>query len=95
MAISREDVLKVAHLARINLSEEEVNLFSGQLEDILEYIDKLKELDTSNIKPTSHVFDIQNVLRKDTPKQSLSKEDALKNSPLSLRGHFQVPKVIE
>jgi len=95
MPISKEDVLKVAHLARINLSEEELRLFPGQLEAILDFIDKLKQLDVSSVKPTSHVLGIKNILRADTPKESLKKEDVLKNAPESAKGHFKVPKVIE
>ena len=94
MAISRDDVLKVAHLARIDLSEEELELFSAQLESILEFIDKLKRLDVSNIKPTSHVLEMQNILRADVPRASLDKEAVLRNAPESLKGHFKVPRVV-
>ncbi len=95
MAISKDDVIKVAHLARIDLNEEELLLFSGQLEPILEFIDKLKRVDTADVLPTSHVLEIQNVLRADAPKPSLNKEEALENAPETLKGHFKVPKVIE
>lgn len=95
MPISKDDVLKVAHLARIELSEEELKLFPKQLEAILDFIDKLKTLDVSSIKPTSHVLDVKNVLRTDTVKKSLEKKSVLKNAPRSLKDHFQVPRVIE
>jgi aspartyl-tRNA(Asn)/glutamyl-tRNA(Gln) amidotransferase subunit C len=95
MAISKDDVIKVAHLARIELSEEELQLFSGQLESILEFIDKLKRVDITDVLPTSHVLEIQNVLRKDTQRPSLNKDIVLENAPAALKGHFKVPKVIE
>ena len=95
MPILKEDVLKVAHLARIDLSGEELKLFSHQLESVLEFIDKLKTVDVSSVKPTNHVLDIQNVLRADTLRASLKKEDVLRNAPETLKEHFQVPRVIE
>lgn len=95
MAISKNDVLKVAHLARINLSEDELGLFSKQLESVLDFIDKLKKLDVSSVSPTSHVLDVKNIVRPDTPKKSLEKDNVLKNSPKSLKDHFQVPRVVE
>ena len=95
MPISQTDVLKVAHLARINLAEEEVNLFAIQLESILEFIDKLKQVDISQVEPLSYVLSAQNILRPDKLKPSLPRDEALKNAPLSLKDHFQVPKVIE
>lgn len=95
MAISEKDISKVAHLARIGLSEGELSLFSQQLETIIEFIDKLKEVDVSSVKPMSHVLEMNNVLRVDEKKESLRKEEALKNAPESANGHFRVPKVIE
>lgn len=95
MAISKVDVVKVAHLARIHLNEEELGLFSKQLESILEFIDKLKHLDVSQVKPMSHVLEVGNVVRPDIQRPSLERDDVLKNAPLSQKGHFQVPKVIE
>ena len=111
MIISKDDVLKVAHLARIELSQEELDLFSGQLEAVLEFIEKLKKADVSSVQPMSHILDIQwfdgvypersrrahhrNVLRADIPRESLPNALVLKNAPESLKGHFRVPKVIE
>ncbi len=95
MAISRDDVAKVAHLARIDLDEEELKLFSKQLESIVEFIDKLKELDVSGILPTSHVLGLTNVVRPDIARDSLPGEAVLSNAPASSKGHFLVPKVIE
>ncbi|MEK6564385.1 MAG: Asp-tRNA(Asn)/Glu-tRNA(Gln) amidotransferase subunit GatC [Candidatus Omnitrophota bacterium] len=103
MIISKDDVQKVANLARIELNQEELNLFSGQLESVLEFIEKLKKADVSSIQPMSHILDIQwfdcahhgNVLRADVLRESLPNALALKNAPESLKGHFRVPKVIE
>lgn len=89
-------MLRVAHLARIDLTEDELKLFAGQLESIVEFIDKLKELDVSSIKPAAcHTPALKNVMRPDTIKDSLSKEAVLENAPKKLKGHFLVPKVIE
>jgi aspartyl-tRNA(Asn)/glutamyl-tRNA(Gln) amidotransferase subunit C len=95
MSISRETVQYLAHLARINLSQEELEKFSLQLNDILQYIEQLKEVDISKIPPTAHVLDIKNVKRKDIPKSSLHIQDVLKNSPQKEGNFFKVPKVIE
>lgn len=95
MIISKDDVLKVAHLARIELNQKELDLFSGQLESVLEFIEKLKKADVSLSVPMSHILDIQNVLRADVAKESLPNDQVLKNAPESLKGHFRVPKVIE
>ncbi|OGX24517.1 MAG: asparaginyl/glutamyl-tRNA amidotransferase subunit C [Omnitrophica WOR_2 bacterium RIFCSPHIGHO2_02_FULL_45_21] len=95
MAISKNDALRVAHLARIDLTEDELRLFARQLESIIEFIDKLKELDVSSVSPAAHTPVLKNVLRPDTIKDSLSKEAVLGNAPKSLKGHFLVPKVIE
>lgn len=94
MSISRDDVARVAHLARIDLAEDELKLFARQLESIVEFIDKLKELDVSEIFP-AHTPALENVLRPDTIKDSLSPEAALENAPKSLKGQILVPKVIE
>ena len=103
MIISKDDVLKVADLARIELNQKELDLFSGQLEAVLEFIEKLKKADVSLSVPMSHILDIQwfdrahhgNVLRADVAKESLPNDLVLKNAPESLKGHFRVPKVIE
>ena len=95
MAISKEEVKKVGHLARIDLSNEELELFSKQLEDILGFIDQLKQADISKIEPMAHILNIQNVWRGDVSRPPLEKEQVLKNAPQKAKGHFQVPKVIE
>ncbi len=95
MAIDKKTVKYVAHLARIRLSDEELDLLSSQLEDIVNFIDKLKELEVSGVKPTSHILPISNVFREDKPARSLSPEEALINAPKKKENFFVVPKVIE
>ncbi len=94
MAISREDVLHVSKLARLELSEAEVEKFTVQLGDILDYISKLDELDTGNVPPTAHVLEITNVFRED--KVNAPRIDSIEEmAPEFDKGHFLVPKVIE
>ena len=95
MAIDKETVKYVANLARIELKPEELDKLSSQLEDILNFIDKLKELNIQDINPTSHILPISNVLREDAPGESLSCEKALANAPRREGNFFVVPKVIE
>ena len=86
----------IAGLARIYLTEEEIDLYRSQLADILDYIHKLKETDTSNILPTSHPLEnLKNVFRKDEVKQSLSLSSVLQNAPKKKDNYFSVPKIIE
>ncbi len=95
MGISKEEVLHVAHLARLEFSEEEVELFTTQLADILDYVAQLNELDTSKIEPTYHAVPMSNVFRKDEVKPSSPVEDVLANAPERENGFFVVPKVIK
>ena len=95
MAISEETVKYVAHLARIQLKESQLKTMAEQLEDILKFIDKLKELDIKDIKPTSHILPITNVLREDDLKASLSLEEVLEDAPQRKNNFFAVPKIIE
>lgn len=95
MKISKKEVEYVARLARLHLTEEEKDIYTDQLGKILEYIDKLNELDTDRTVPTSHVVDITNVLREDVTKPSLSREEVLSNAPEEQAGHFKVKKVLE
>ena len=95
MAIDRKTVEYTAHLARIALKQQELEKLSGQLNDILDFIDKLKKADVSNISPTSHILPINNVLRQDSPRKSLSSDKALENAPQRQGNFFEVPKVIE
>lgn len=85
----------IAHLARLSLSEKEKELFGGQLEGILNYMEKLNELDTKDIEPTSHVIAINNITRDDVPTPSLAREEALLNAPDKTDKFYRVPKIIE
>lgn len=92
--ISKEEVLHIAKLAKLKLSEEELEMFQEQLGKILEYFKKLEELNTENVEPMKHVIETKNVLREDELKEPISQEEALKNAPKSKDGFFEVPKVI-
>ena len=91
MAITREQVLHVAALAQLGLTEEEVARFEGQLSAILESVGKIAELDLEGVEPTSHPLDIVNVFGEDVPEPSLAIEDALANAPDPEDGSFGVP----
>lgn len=95
MKISKDDVIKVAELARLEFKEEETEKFTEQLGNILEYIEKLNELDTDNVEPTSHVLDIPTPLREDKVEKLLTIEEVLQNAPESEDDFFVVPQVIE
>lgn len=95
MKISKEDVIHVAELARLEFGEEELEKFTGQLGNILEYIEKLSELDTDGVEPTSHVLDISTPLREDRVEEWITVEEALQNAPEREDDFFAVPKVIE
>jgi len=94
MALSREEVLHVAELARLSLSPEEIELFTVQLNEILEYVEKLQELDTSGVAPLAHVIPLFNVFREDQVRESLLQEAVLENAPAREDGNFLVPRVI-
>jgi aspartyl-tRNA(Asn)/glutamyl-tRNA(Gln) amidotransferase subunit C len=85
----------IANLARLSLSDQEKELFGGQLDSILSYMDKLNELNTKDIGPTSHVLAINNVTRDDVTVPSLDREDALSNAPDKTEKFYRVPKIIE
>ncbi|GAA5417452.1 aspartyl/glutamyl-tRNA(Asn/Gln) amidotransferase subunit C [Paraliobacillus ryukyuensis] len=93
--ISKEQVKHVAHLARLAITDEEVEKMTKQLGDIINYAELLNELDTDNVEPTTHVLDLKNVMRKDEPKKWIEKEDALKNAPDQQDGQFRVPSILE
>ncbi len=95
MDISKKEVEYVANLGRLNLLENELDTYTGQLNSILNFVEKLNEIDTSNVKPTSHALDITNAFREDKVHESISNEKALLNAPDSIDGQFKVPAVIE
>jgi aspartyl-tRNA(Asn)/glutamyl-tRNA(Gln) amidotransferase subunit C len=89
--IGREEVLHVARLARLALTDEEVERFRGQLSAILEAVGKVSELDLADVEPTAHPLDLVNVFGEDVPRPSLPLEDALANAPDPEDGYFGVP----
>jgi len=94
MKITKKEVEHVAHLARLTLTDQELEKMTGQLDNILTYVAKLDELDTSKVVATSHVFSVSNAFREDVERASLSQEEALKNGPQQDGLMFQVPKII-
>ncbi|MDD4938773.1 MAG: Asp-tRNA(Asn)/Glu-tRNA(Gln) amidotransferase subunit GatC [Candidatus Omnitrophica bacterium] len=95
MAITKDTIKHVAHLARIDLAPNELETLSAQLQDILDFIDKLKQADIKDVLPTSHILPVSNVMRDDLPRESLLSEKALENAPQRKGSFFGVPKVIE
>jgi aspartyl-tRNA(Asn)/glutamyl-tRNA(Gln) amidotransferase subunit C len=93
--LSKEEIEHIAMLARLSLTDEEKELFGAQLSSILDYMEKLNELDTENIEPTSHVLSLSNVMREDAPRDSIPREDALSNAPDRTDTFYRVPKIIE
>ena len=89
------DVAYVARLVRLNLTEEETELFQKQLGDVLKYAEKLTEVDVSHVEPAAHVLPIFNVFREDTPRDWFTAEQALSNAPRQANGLFIVTKVVE
>ncbi len=94
MKISKKQVEHVAHLARLTLTDEELDRMTGQLDNLLSYVDKLDELDTGLVVPTSHVFPVCNAFRDDTVKESLPRNEALMNAPQQNGEMFKVPRII-
>ncbi|GAW91609.1 glutamyl-tRNA(Gln) amidotransferase subunit C [Calderihabitans maritimus] len=92
--ISKKEVEHVALLARLELSEEEKEMYTQQLGSILEYINKLNELDTENVEPTAHVLPMRNVFREDQSRTWLDNETALANAPSKQDGYFKVPRIV-
>jgi aspartyl-tRNA(Asn)/glutamyl-tRNA(Gln) amidotransferase subunit C len=95
MALSREDVAKVAVLARLRVSGEELDTVTRQLNSIVEYVEQLGELDTTGVQPLAHGVEVVNVFRDDVRKGSLSREEALSNAPKRNQEAFLVPAVLD
>ena len=89
--IERDQVLHVAKLARLRLSEEEVERMVGELSGILDHVDRISNLDLEGVEPTSHVVALENVLRADEPRPSLPPDKALRSAPEPQEGAFRVP----
>jgi aspartyl-tRNA(Asn)/glutamyl-tRNA(Gln) amidotransferase subunit C len=95
LSITIKDVEHVANLARLELSEEEKNKFTEQLNAILKYVEQLNQLDTEHVEPTSHVMPLYNVMREDEARPSWPLEQVLLNAPDEEDGQFKVPAVLE
>jgi aspartyl-tRNA(Asn)/glutamyl-tRNA(Gln) amidotransferase subunit C len=89
--IDRDQVLHVARLARLRLTDDEVDRMAGELTKILEHVEKMSELELDGVEPTSHVVELQNVLREDVPRPCLPRERALEQAPDVAEGGFRVP----
>ncbi|MDH3885692.1 MAG: Asp-tRNA(Asn)/Glu-tRNA(Gln) amidotransferase subunit GatC [Desulfobacterales bacterium] len=94
MKITKDEVLYVAHLARLDLDAESIAKFAGQIDEILGYIEKLNQVDTQNIKPTSHAIFLTNAFREDQEREHIERKLALANAPEKEDGSFVVPKVV-
>jgi len=97
--VTKEKMERTADLVRITLSEEETELFTNQLNAFINFADQLNELDTENVKPTTHgsvieASDVKNVMRKDEPKKWITREEALKNAPDADEGQIRVPSIL-
>jgi aspartyl-tRNA(Asn)/glutamyl-tRNA(Gln) amidotransferase subunit C len=89
--IDRDQVLHVAKLARLKLTDEEIERMAGELSGILDHVDRISELDLEGVEPTSHVIALENVLRPDEPRPSWSRDDVLERAPDPASGAFRVP----
>ena len=92
--LSKEEIEHIALLARLSLTEKEKELFGTQLSSILDYMEQLGGLDTSDVDPLSHVIELSNVFRNDELKPGLTREEALRNAPQRSEKFFKVPKVL-
>ncbi len=94
MALSIEEVKRVAHLARLSISEAEAGQMAVQLSKIVELVDRLREVNTDNVEPMVHAIDLSNVLEPDIPRPSMDREEALMNAPVRDEECFRVPAVL-
>ena len=94
MALSEKDVQYVAKLARLEVTDQEVAKYTQQLANILEYVEQLNKLDTSNVEPLTHPLDMKNVFSEDVVVPSMTQADVLSNGPEIQSGHFKVPKIM-
>ncbi len=94
MKISKQDVEHIAKLAKLKFEEPEIGKMQDEMNKILDYVEKLDEIDTSNVQPLSHVIELKNVMREDESTQIIPPDEMLKNAPLKTEKFFRVPKVI-
>ncbi|MDJ0988120.1 MAG: Asp-tRNA(Asn)/Glu-tRNA(Gln) amidotransferase subunit GatC [Desulfobacterales bacterium] len=95
MKMTKEEVLYVARLARLDLDAESIDMFAAQIDEILGYIEKLNQVDTEGIKATSHAISLTNAFRDDEQRPHLDREQVLANAPEKEEGCFVVPKIID
>ncbi len=95
MSLSLDDVAKVALLARLRVSPDDLQMFTGQLNSIMDYVAQLQELDTTNVEPLAHGIEVRNVFREDVRQGALPREAALANAPKRNQESFLVPAVLE
>lgn len=95
MSVSKEEVLHIASLARLNITEKELEKYTTDLSNIVDYANELESINVEGIKPTAHILDIKNVFRKDNVGDSHSREDILQNAKTKAAGCITVPKVVE
>jgi len=95
MPLTREEVQHIARLARVGLGEEEIARFQEQLSVILDYFQRLRQVDTVDVPPTTHTLPFQNVMREDEPRPSLPQEEVLANAPQRERDLFRVSAILE
>ncbi|MEP7285346.1 MAG: Asp-tRNA(Asn)/Glu-tRNA(Gln) amidotransferase subunit GatC [Chloroflexota bacterium] len=95
MKLSREQVIEIADLAKLDLTEQEIEQYADQLSAVLDYASRLDQLDTDNIPPMSTVVPLENVMREDVIRPSLSREQVLANAPAAIEGQFRVDAVLD
>jgi aspartyl-tRNA(Asn)/glutamyl-tRNA(Gln) amidotransferase subunit C len=95
MSISKEEVIRIAELVKLEFEKEEIDDFTEKLSLVLQYIDKLKEIDTDTIQPTYYPHKIKGLMREDVVKKSLTKENVLSNALDKQDGYFKIPRILE
>jgi len=95
MAVTKDQVKYIASLAKLEIAESELDAFTKEMEQIIEFADSLNKIDTEGIEPTVHIQGIENVLRKDSEPKSFDTDELLKNAPEKADNCFSVPKVVE
>lgn len=95
MPLSNDQIQHIARLARVGLSDQDVERFSHQLSDILDYFERLRQVDTEGIPPTAHTLPLHNVMRDDVTAPSLDKEETLANAPLREGDYFRVRQILD
>ncbi len=95
MTLTREQVMDIAELAKLDLTEQEIEHYAGQLSAILDYASRLDQLDTANIPPTATVLPLENVMRDDVVRPSLPRDKAIANAPAAMEGQFRVEAVLD